>query len=63
MEPLTTIELRACKWLGILALAASAAAELYALARTRTPCMRHLPTVKSRTVARAGARARDRRQQ
>jgi len=34
MESLTTIELRTCKWLGILALASSAAAKLYALART-----------------------------
>jgi ATP-dependent exoDNAse (exonuclease V) alpha subunit len=33
MEPLTTIELRTCKWLGIVALACSAAAELLSLAR------------------------------
>lgn len=32
MEPLTTIELRTCKWLGIVALAFSAAAELLSLA-------------------------------
>ena len=33
MEPLTTIELRTCKWLGIIALACSAAAELLSLAQ------------------------------
>jgi hypothetical protein len=33
MEPLTTIELRTCKWLGIVALACSAAAELLSLAQ------------------------------
>jgi hypothetical protein len=33
MEPLTTIELRTCKWLGIIALACSAAAELMHLAQ------------------------------
>jgi hypothetical protein len=32
MEPLTTIELRTAKWLGIIALACSAAAELMRLA-------------------------------
>ena len=31
MEPLTTIELGTCKWLGIIALAASAVAELLSL--------------------------------
>ena len=33
MEPLTTIELRTCKWLGIIALACSATAELLSLAQ------------------------------
>jgi len=32
MEPLTTIELGSCKWLGIIALACSAVAELLSLA-------------------------------
>jgi hypothetical protein len=32
MEPLTTIELGTCKWLGIVALACSAVAELISLA-------------------------------
>jgi hypothetical protein len=32
MEPLTTIDLGTCKWLGIVALAFSAAAELLSLA-------------------------------
>ena len=32
MEPLTTIELRTAKWLGIITLACSAAAELMRLA-------------------------------
>jgi hypothetical protein len=32
MEPLTAIELRTCKWLGVIALACSAAAELLRLA-------------------------------
>ena len=32
MEPLTTIELRTCKWLGIIALTCSAVAELLSLA-------------------------------
>jgi hypothetical protein len=32
MEPLTTIELGTCKWLGIIALACSAVAELLSLA-------------------------------
>jgi hypothetical protein len=32
MEPLTTIELGTCKWLGIVALACSAIAELLSLA-------------------------------
>jgi hypothetical protein len=32
MEPLTTIELRTAKWLGIVALACSAIAELLSLA-------------------------------
>ncbi|MBV8979135.1 MAG: hypothetical protein JOZ13_17325 [Alphaproteobacteria bacterium] len=32
MEPLTTIELGSCKWLGILAIACTVAGELIALA-------------------------------
>jgi hypothetical protein len=37
MEPQTTIELRTCKWLGIIALACSAAAELVSIARSNDP--------------------------
>ena len=35
MEPMTKIELGTCKWLGLIALACSAAAELIGLAQGR----------------------------
>jgi hypothetical protein len=57
MEPLTTIELRARKWLGILALACSAAAELVSIARSNDP----FPHWTNREPARRAASRRNAR--
>jgi len=58
MEPLTTIELRTCKWLGIVALACSTAAELMRLAHSDGPV---LWWTHRETARRANSRGQARR--
>ena len=59
MEPLTTIELRTCKWLGVIALACSAVAELLRLAHdtgsAKSPATRE---TARRAMSRGSARTR-----
>ncbi len=59
MEPLTTIELRTCKWLGIIALACGAAAELMRFAHGDGPVLpwTHRETAR-RTISRGPTRRR-----
>ena len=53
MEPLTTIELGTCKWIGIIALTCSAAAEILHLANGNS---RTLPWANRETARRATSR-------
>ena len=59
MKPLTTIELRTCKWLGIIALACSAAAELLSLAQESDRALSWINRENARrAVSRGAARNR-----